>query len=281
MAITIISDGSMDFPTEILNKAGIMIVPLSVHFDHEQFKSSELSYEDFYAKMKNSSVLPKTSSPSPMEFLNLYKEETDKGNDVLVLALSSALSSTYNHAALAKDMLLEEEFSGNIEVIDSRSASNGLGLMVYEAYRAVQLGNSFADVVALANSNVQKIRTLFFLETLENVVKGGRLDRVKGALASFLNIKLLMHRTDEGSIDVLEKVRGSQKALQRLVDMIGELKEGFGKDVLAIAHSNCEEKAKALKEQIMRKYPFKEVFISEMGPVIGTYAGEGGIVVSL
>ncbi|MFD2612233.1 DegV family protein [Paenibacillus gansuensis] len=280
MAILLISDGSADLPKEVLEESGVTIIPLSVHFEHEQFSSSELTSGQFYSKMKSETLLPKTSSPSPHDFMEIYKQA--EGKDVLVLALSSALSSTYNHAKLAAEMMQEENYKGNIEVIDSRSASNGLGLMIYRAAQSIKEGFGFKEVVDRAKQEVADSRTLIFLETLENVVKGGRLDRVKGALASFLNIKLLMHRTDEGAIEVLEKVRGSQNAVKRLIDKIGEVREECGKkDVLAIAHSNCEEKAKAIRDMVMQRYTFREVHISEMGPVIGTYAGEGGIVVSL
>jgi DegV family protein with EDD domain len=227
--------------------------------------------------MKQEAELPKTSSPSPYDFMSRYQEAD--GADILVITVSSALSSTYHHAVMGKEMLLETGYLGSIEVIDSKSASNGLGLMVYRAAKLVKEGMSFRDIVRRIKAEVPVVNTLIFLDTLDNVIKGGRLDRVRGAVASFLNIKLLMKRSISGDLEVIEKVRGSQNTIKRLIERIGEYKQE-GTQVLAIAHSNCEEKARAVLDQIMQLHPFEEIIVSEMGPVIGTYAGEGGIVVS-
>lgn len=116
--------------------------------------------------------------------------------------------------------------------------------------------------------------------TLENVIKGGRLDRVRGTVASVLNIKLLMKASEEGSVEVIEKIRGTQKALQRMIDKLGEIRHEYDQDVIAVAHSNCEERAREVLKQLLEKYPFRNVLFSNMGTVIGTYAGEGGVLIA-
>lgn len=279
MAIKIISDGSADLPKHILDQLGITLVPLSVQFEQERYTSA-MDLRDFYRKMKEERELPKTSSPSPHDFLTHF-QNVHPNEQVLCIALSSALSSTYHHAVMGKEMLEEENDScANIHVVDSKNASLGLGLIVYKAAMMAKEGHSMHDLVQSVKRNINGVRNYFVLDSLDNVIKGGRLDRVRGAIASVLNIKLLMKASDEGTLEVVEKVRGTQNAIKRLIDKIGEAGHDFEKRVLAIAHSNCEERAREVLESILKRYPFKEVIVSEMGPVIGTYAGEGGILVS-
>jgi DegV family protein with EDD domain len=274
--IQIITDGSCDLPKMQVKELGISIVPLSVHFG-EACMPPDMELCDFYAIMKKESELPKTSSPSPLQFLNAYRQ-AEVGQDILVISLSSGLSSTYCHALMAKEMLLEEGFTGKIEVVDSRTASLGLGVLVYKAAKMAKANTSFEEIVRALNQSVSG--TYFFLDSLENVIKGGRLDRVRGAVASVLNIKLLMKASEEGTIEVIEKIRGTQQALKKLIEKVGEARHDFEKDVIAIAHSNCEERAHAVLHQLLEKYPFRNVLFSNMGTVIGTYAGEGGILVA-
>ncbi len=240
---------------------------------------ADMDLADFYARMKRESVLPKTSSPSPGHFLSEY-QKGGPDQDILVLCLSSALSSTYHHAVMAKEMLLEDGFTGRIEVIDSKTTSLGLGVLVFRAAQMVASGMSYEEMTASIQQAVPSSGTFFFLDTLENVIKGGRLDRVRGAVASVLNIKLLMKASEEGAIEVVEKIRGSQQALKRLLSFLGDKEHDYEKDVIAIAHSNCEARAREFMTQLLEKHPFRHVLFSNMGTVIGTYAGEGGVLVA-
>ncbi|MFC5453009.1 DegV family protein [Paenibacillus aestuarii] len=276
--IKIITDGSCDLPQKLVEELGISIVPLSVQFG-EECMPPNMEMCDFYAKMKRESELPKTSSPSPIHFLAEY-QRAHAGQDILVLCLSSGISSTYHHAMMAKEMFLEEGFTGNIEVVDSRTASLGLGLLVFKAAKMAEKGQSFAQIVEAMHRAIDASGTFFFLDTLENVIKGGRLDRVRGAVASVLNIKLLMKASDEGTIEVIEKIRGTQQALKRMIEKIGEAAHDYEDGIIAIAHSNCEERARAVMQQLQEKHPFRQVLFANMGTVIGTYAGEGGVLVA-
>ncbi|MFC0216707.1 DegV family protein [Paenibacillus chartarius] len=280
MTICIISDGGADLPTELAAELGIRIVPLTVRFGDEVMPA-DTGAQAFYNKMRESRELPKTASPSPHDFAAAYRAAGPE-TDILVLTISSALSSTYQNAVIARDMLLEDQprNCGSIEVVDSLNASGGLGLLAYRAAKWAGTGMVFDELLQRVKSIVAESKLYVFLETLENVIKGGRLDRARGAVASMLNIKLVMKRSDEGTIEVVDKVRGSQQAIRRMIERIGEVKHDFEKAVLAIAHSNCEEKARKVLADILAVYPFRDVIFTDMGPVIGTYAGEGGILVS-
>jgi DegV family protein with EDD domain len=280
MTIKIITDGCVDLPDGLADELNISIVPLSVNFGSDSY-SSDLDREYFYSRMKAEAELPKTSSPSPNDFLIRFKEAIAEKKDVLVLSCTSKISSTYHHAVMAKEMLEEEGIcSQKVEVLDSKSASVGLGLLAVYAANWSKSGFHFNELLAKVKHQIEETRTYFALDTLENVIKGGRLDKLKGKVASVLNIKLVMWANEEGAIEVVEKIRGTQKALKRLIDKVGETWHQSEKKIIAVAHSNCEDRAKEFIKELISKYPFEQVIMTNIGPVIGTYAGEGGIVIA-
>ncbi|WP_159887927.1 DegV family protein [Paenibacillus puerhi] len=275
MAIRLMTDGGVDYPAEWKEAGTVHGIPLYVTFDGKPFDETK-GGPDFYQLMKTHTHLPKTASPSPEDFLRAFAQYPE--DDLVLITLSSSLSSTYTHAKLAKEMAEETgDRSGKIEVIDSLTASLGAGLMLYRLLEDMEAGYSFEDLVLRARRRVRETRTYFYLDTLENVIKGGRLDRTKGAIASVLNIKLVMQASDEGAVEVTDKVRGRKNALTRLVEKLGSIHAE--KLVLGIAHSNCPEDAMSLKERILSLYPFAHTIITDMGPVIGTYAGENGLLI--
>ncbi|OZM55770.1 fatty acid-binding protein DegV [Lottiidibacillus patelloidae] len=280
MAIRLITDGGADLPESILANRNITIIPLNVMINDITYKSGvELTSEKFYRLMKENETLPKTSSPSPNDFYEAYKN-IDENEDVIVIALSSALSSTFESATIGRGMLLEEQPNRNISIVDAKTASVGQAVLVHKACKLIDEGLATADIVSKLNETVSTLNTKFVLDTLENVIKGGRLDKVRGAVASVLNIKLLMEATEDGKVDVVEKVRGTKKALKRLIEQIGECTSNFEEKTLIVAHSNCADRAADVMQKIKEQYPFKELLLAELGPVIGTYAGEGGIVIA-
>jgi DegV family protein with EDD domain len=276
--VKIISDGGCDLPKYIVDKLDVTVVPLSVQFGTETLKS-DIEPEIFYEKMKEALELPKTSSPSPDDFIKAFRA-VEEGRDIVVISLSSGISSTYNHALMAKEMILEEGYQGRIEILDSLTASVGQGLLVYKTAKLAEVQTSVDEIVLLAQKWIKFTATYFVLDTLDNVIRGGRLDRVRGTVATILNIKLFMGASEVGTLDVLEKIRGTQNALKRLMEKVGETRHDIEKEVLAVAHSNCEKRARSVMEQLLQKYPFKDVIFANMGPVIGTYAGEGGVLVA-
>ncbi|WP_438350530.1 DegV family protein [Paenibacillus sp. FA6] len=275
MPIKIITDSGSDLPLDYIKKFNISIVNLSVHFQNESMPG-DMNAETFYAKMRESRELPTTASPSPQDFLEKFKE-VDEGTDILVICMSSNISSTYQAAMIAKEMYVEEGHSNGIEVIDSKTFSGGLSLVVGLAAKWSESCTSLYELKEKVVHQIKDLKVYFTLETLENVIKGGRLNRLSGAVASMLNIKLLLKISEEGTVEVVEKTRGIQKAITSLLSRLDEKQHDYENAVLAIVHSNCESRALEIKERILEKYPFKEVLFSNMGPIMGTYAGEGGI----
>ncbi|MFG6150422.1 DegV family protein [Halobacillus sp. B23F22_1] len=281
MTIQMIIDGGADLPETMIEKHNLKVVPLNIHFGEEQYKTGEtIDLSTFYTKLKEAEELPTSSSPSPYDFYEKYKQ-VDPHYPILVLALTQGLSSTYDSAVMGKDMLLEEEPDRKIAVLNTKTASCGIALLVHEAAQKIGENLPFEEIVQHMEKKIEQTTTLFILKTLENVIKGGRLDKVKGTIAKTLNIKLLMKATeDEGSIDVTEKVRGDKKSLRRFVEQIGEYAHHFEDKVIAMSHSNDEERGRSVLESIKNKYRFKDSIFTETGPLISTYAGEGGLVIA-
>ncbi|WP_150267567.1 DegV family protein [Paenibacillus tepidiphilus] len=278
MTIKIITDSGSDIPQAYIDQYDIGIVKLPVHFGHD-LMPPETETIDFYSRMREAKELPTTASPSPQEFVNTFKQ-VEPGTDILVICMSSNISSTYQAAVIAKEIYEDEGFTGNLEVIDSRTFSGGLSLIIALAAKWASEGAGLAELKSRVLAQIEEVVAYFTLDTLENVIKGGRLNRLSGAVASVLNIKLLLKISEEGRVEVVEKTRGLPKALNQLLAKLDEKQHDYEKAVIAIVHSNCEKLALEIKERILAKHPFKEVVFSSMGPVMGTYAGEGGIGVA-
>lgn len=280
MTIKIITDGAADLPLSFINEYDVKVVPLNVSFGDQSFKTGiDIDNETFYRMMRESAELPKTSCPAPYDFLEAYKE-VPEDNSIIVFSLSKGLSGTYESAVVGMNMLLEEQPNRKIAVLNTKTGSCGQFLLIDEAVKLINCGAGFDEVIANAQTSIDSVNTLILLETLENVVKGGRLSKTKAAIANALNIKIMLEVSKDGLIEVREKVRGDKKVLRRFIEQIGECGKDFEKKVLTMTHSNSEEKALGLLKEIKEKYNFKETILSEIGPLIGTYAGEGGIVIS-
>ncbi|MGP4071485.1 DegV family protein [Piscibacillus sp. B03] len=280
MDFQLMVDGGADLSKETIERFNIKIVPLNIHFEDAEYKAGEdLDLQTFYNKMSEAEELPKTSASSPNDFYDAFKE-VDPEIPILMLALTKNLSATYQNAVLGKEMLLDEEPNRKIEIINTKTASSGIALLANEAIKLKLEQVDFKEITEKLKGYVEKTTTLFSLKTVENLIKGGRLDKMRGTIAKTLNIKLLMKASEEGTIEVTEKVRGEKKALRRLVDQIGDYSKSLEGKTIALAHSNCEEKAKKVLATIREKYQPEEEMLVEMGPLIATHAGESALVLS-
>lgn len=280
MSIRIITDTSCDLPDEILTKHQIDMIPLKVTFaDGETYLDRlELSPELFVQKMAASRYLPKTAAPDPTTFVEHFEQGLREAGDVLFISLSSGLSGTFQIAQLAQRMLGKTK----VRVFDSLSASLGTGIMAVRAAQMAAAGLDIEEVIkGLSNTLISK-QTIFTLNTLENVVKGGRLKRIEGLAGDLLHIKpVFLGNNDTGKPELYEKVRGRHKAVKLMVDMLGELVDGLENSIVGITHVHCLGDAQHLGQLIAERYNPKAIWISDMSATIGTYAGEGGLMVNV
>lgn len=280
MSIQLMTDSSADLPLFLKNKLHVEIVPLYLHFSDGQYTCGKsMDIESFHQKVKALGEVPRSAAPSPSDFYNAYKN-VSKEKSILMLSISSNISSTYANAIAGKNMLLEEEPDRVIEVLNTKTASCGICLLLHEANKKMEEGYTFPQLVAHLSERIEYTTTLFVLKSLDNLVLGGRLEKIKGRIAKTLNIKILMKATDEGSIDVLEKVRGEKKSIKRFIEHIGEYTKKTETKIIAMTYCRDRERAEHVLEKIQNKYHFYDSILEESGPLISTYGGEGALVIS-
>ena len=273
--IKIITDGSCDLSHEVLNKFNINVVPLGVSFGEEHYTAGvDIDNKEFYAKMKESKELPKTFCPSPENFCKEYQCEEDK---IIVIALSSKLSGTYNSASLARDLYLSEHKEKDIRVIDSMTGSIGAGLLLIKAAKMISEGKDIDEIVEAIENLKEKISLYGTLETLENAIKGGRINPLAGKIIGALNFKAIVQIKD-GVVKPIDKARGESNSIKKVANYITSSIEDTKDKILCLMHANCPEKAHKLLSIIEKTHKFDEVYISEVGPVMGTYTSEGAVL---
>ena len=273
--IKIITDGSCDLSHEVLNKFNINVVPLGVSFGEEHYTAGvDIDNKEFYAKMKESKELPKTFCPSPENFCKEYQCEEDK---IIVIALSSKLSGTYNSASLARDLYLSEHKEKDIRVIDSMTGSIGAGLLLIKAAKMISEGKDIDEIVEAIENLKEKISFYGTFETLENAIKGGRINPLAGKIIGALNFKAIVQIKD-GVVKPIDKARGESNSIKKVANYITSSIEDTKDKILCLMHANCPEKAHKLLSIIEKTHKFDEVYISEVGPVMGTYTSEGAVL---
>lgn len=277
MEYRIIGDSCLDLLKEDRKKEYLCTVPLTIMLDDETFIDDEsFNQKMFIEKVANSPNCPKSSCPTP----ELFMEQFDLADECYVITLSSKLSGSYNSACVAKQLYEEEHEGKKIHIFDSKSASSKQTLIYKKIEELKQKGCTFEEVVEQVEAYIADTETMFVLESLEALRKNGRLSKVKALVATALNIKPLMGADSEGNIIQLGQARGVNKALQKLIDSIGEKKQDIKDRRLVIAHCNCESRAKWVKEQIEKVYEFAEIIIVETAGISTLYASDGGIIVA-
>lgn len=273
--IQIVTDSSADIPKFLLEKYEIHIVPLTIHLKGIEYDEGvDITPHDFYKEMYSSVELPKTSQPTPARFAQLFSELLEQG-EILCLTVSSKLSGSFGSANLGKELSRNPE----VVVFDTEAGSIGHGLQVLQAAEMVRAGYMIDKILSQLDQYRKEMKFLILLDTLENIVKGGRLSRFQGSLAKLLNIKAILHNV-EGSAEILEKVRGHQKSLHRVIELVGERCNDFSNRVIGITHVDNFSDAQFLAHELNKLYHPKEIIINEMGSTIATYAGKSGLIVA-
>lgn len=276
MAYKIIGDSCTDVTEKMKQDGMISLVPLTLTIDGEDFIDDEtFDQKLFIEKMKASPECPKSACPSPER----YMQEFNTQDECYVVTLSSHLSGSYNSALAAKEMYLEEHPEAKIEIVDSRSASCGQMLIALKLKELKEKGFGFSEVIKSVTEFRDTMETKFVLESLENLRKNGRLGRVTYAICNVLNIRPVMG-ADNGEIIKIDQARGQNKALMRMIEHMEKDVRNAKDKIIGIAHCNNRERAELVKQEILKRIPFKECIIVNTAGVSTLYANDGGIIVS-
>ena len=278
---TILTDSCTDFQPELIREfEQLVILPMSYTLNGDTYTKvfySEEEVKAFYDRLRNGENCT-TAQVSPGEFYEAYKAEVEKGNAVLSIQFSSALSGTFGAAQMAKDMVLEEYPDAVIELVDTLGASAGEGLMVYDALLNRKNGMSLEENAAFLRERVQNYVMWFTVDDLQFLKRGGRCSPSAAFFGSLLSIKPVLHVDENGKLIAREKVRGRKQALLTLAKKFGELNTGADQ-VMFISHADCEDDAMLLKNTLVEKYgcTTDKIILSNIGPVIGSHAGPGTV----
>lgn len=277
--IKLITDGSCDLSQEIIDKSKVEIVDVMVSFGDKSYSTrTDITVEQFYDMMKDYKELPKTSCPSPNQFIEAFNCEED---NIIVLCLTSKLSGIYNSAVLAKNMYEEENGTKKrIEVIDSTTGCVGQGLLVSEIGKMIEENKGMDEILNRIDEMKHELVFYGALHTLDNAIKGGRINPIAGKIANVLNLKGIVHVTD-GLVKPIDKARGEKNSINKVIDYIKNNIDKCSGKILAVGHANCPEKALKVKEVLQEMYNFDETYIIEVGPSMGVYTAEGAILVAV
>lgn len=276
MAYKVIGDSCTDLTDEMKKDTNICIAPLTMQVDDITIiDDATFDQKRFLELIDKSPNCPKSSCPSPEDYMKLYDGE----EDIYVVTLSSNLSGSHNSAELAKKLYLDEHANKNIAVIDSRSASVGQTLIVRKIQEHIKSGKTFHEVVKLVEKFRDEMNTKFVLENLDTLRKNGRLSNLQAIIVNVLNIKPIMGATKEGTILKLDQVRGFNKALLKMADLIQKDAVNPHERTLGIAHCNAYDTAEYIKNEILKLVPFKDTIIVNTGGISTMYANNGGIII--
>ena len=278
MNYKIVVDSCCDLTEELKADSHFQIIPLTLQVGDIQITDDETFNQKSYLKLiKESEECPKTACPSPEAFMNAYDCDADA---VFVVTLSQHLSGSYNSAVLGRSLYLEEKGEKHIAVFSSDSASVGEVILALKIRELCEAGKSFDEVVKEVSDYRDNLNTYFVLETLDFLRKNGRLTGIQAVVASVLNIKPVMG-ADKGTIIKLDQARGIDKALRKMAQWVAKQAVDPGHKTLAIAHTNCPDRARKVKEIICSLIDVKDVYVVNTAGVSSTYAGDGGVIIAL
>ena len=276
----ILTDSSADLGAELVQQLDVQVLPLSFILDqhtyHNYPDNREMDPHLFYEKLRAGEVAT-TAAVNVAEYVDAVEPLLQAGHDVLILAFSSGLSTTYNSSAIAVEELREKYPDRKVYTVDTLCASLGQGLLVYLAAQERARGKSIEEVRDWAEANKLHLCHQFTVDDLHFLKRGGRISATTAVLGSMLQIKPVLHVDDEGHLINIAKARGRQASLKALVDKMEQTAIDPADQTVFISHGDCLEDAQAVAQMVKDRMGVKEVYLNHIGPVIGAHAGPGTV----
>ncbi|MBU3228828.1 DegV family protein [Clostridium algidicarnis] len=277
MDIVIITDSSCDLPLDYINDAKVSFLGLISNFkgnDYVEDFGQTLSYKAFYDGVRNGEM-PTTSQINSYRFFEEFEKHVKENKSIIYLAFSSALSGTYNSSLIAKSEILEKYPDADITIIDTRSASLGVGLIVYHAYEMLNNGSSKDEIISWVEDNKLKVNHFFTVDDLNHLKRGGRISPTSAFVGTILDIKPILYVNDLGELIPFAKVKGRKKAIRTLFDNFKDRVVNPEDQIIFISHGDCLDDALFLKSLIEKEFKVKGFKINFVGQAIGSHSGPG------
>ena len=277
MSYRIITDTCCDFPTDMYDDLNLAVTPLVVRYQDKEYNSyTEKWLKKMYDGMRNGEVAT-TAAVNPQGWGEVIEPVLAAGEDALVLAFSSGLSTTYQSAVIAAEELSEKYPDRKIRVVDTLSASLGQGLLVWYACKKRDAGMSFEELADWCENNKLNLCHWFTVDDLMFLKRGGRVSASTALVGTMLQIKPVMHMDDEGHLIKVSTARGRKASIDALAKKLGETGLPGENDTVFISHGDCIDDVKILEKILKEKYGVKNVFTYYVGAVIGSHSGPGTI----
>ncbi len=281
MGVKILTDSACDLPDDIIEEYDIDILPILVSKGEEEYLDKvTLDPKKMYDDMRNG-IVYKTAQIPPHMFKEKFEEIAKKQESTIYITFSSGLSGTYQTAVLTRDALKDTYPNLDLEIVDSKSASVGFGLLVYKAAQMAKAGRSKAEILKVLDFYVNHIEHIFTVDNLEYLFRGGRVTRAEAFVGGLLNIKPILDIPEDGTLRPIEKVRGRNKVLKRMLEIMEE--RGRNADLknqtIGINHGDDIEGAKKLQKMIEERYGCTDFVLNIIGCAIGAHSGPGTLSV--
>jgi len=271
--LKIVMDSAGDIPQEWRSEYEIEVIPINIQFENKTYQQGvDLSNDDFYHLADSSGVIPKTSQPTPQQFVDFYNRIAEASDTVLSLHVTSKLSGTFNSAVLAARQLKNKL---NIIPYDSGSGSAAVGFMCKEIRQLDRAGATLQAILARLDVIRQNVNVVLTLDTLEYARRSGRVKALQAALAALVNIKPVIILKD-GALDMREKVRTRQRAINRVLEIIQQ-RVGDRLVNIAVVHSQSLEAAKELMKKVNETFHVNEAILSDLSIGVAANLGPGTI----
>ncbi|MDD4069208.1 MAG: DegV family protein [Candidatus Izemoplasmatales bacterium] len=278
MDYKLVTDSCIDLPASLANELELVVMPMKVTVKGKEYynylDNREISPREFYDLLREQNTAI-TSQLNPFDFEEVFTPYLQKGMDILYLSFSSALSGTFNSSVIAQKELQEKFPDRKIYVLDTLSASMGMGLLVTLAARKKLEGKTIEEVKLYVEETRLNISHLFTVSDLGHLRRGGRLSASSLILGNLLNIKPLLHVNTSGELKVYGKARGRFKSLNNLISRMSETFDKENNSIIYISHGDCIDDAIYVKNTIKEKLNLTDVdfLINPIGPVIGAHSG--------
>ena len=278
----IITDSASDLPENVVKELGVAVIPLTYFVNDVAYTNnpdhSEMPVSDFYAKLRGGANV-RTSAINPGDFEDYFKPYLEAGKDILYVGFSSGLSCTYQNAKNVAEELSEEFPERKIYTVDSLCASTGGGLLTYLVCKYKETGADIDACRDYAERMKDRIVHEFTVDDLGQLKRGGRISAATALVGSMLNIKPLLHVSDDGHLVSVGKVRGRRASIVALAEKIVAAACDGNETPIFICHGDCIEDAELLAKLVNEKLPEKEIIIGYTGPVIGSHSGQGTLAI--
>ncbi|MGE5629259.1 MAG: DegV family protein [Solirubrobacterales bacterium] len=272
----ILTDASCDLPLKFFEENNVPYLGLMYSFkglDYEDDFGRTISHKEFYDGIRNGEM-PVTSQINEFRFIEKFNELLKFNRPIIYIGMSSGLSGTFNSALLARDVILNENKDAEIYIVDTKCASLGEGILVYNAVKMRDNGCSSKEIIEWLENNKNLMNHWFAVEDLNHLKRGGRISSASAAIGEIFDIKPIITMTDEGTLKNITNARGKKKALRILADKFRENASDF-EGVAGISHGDCIEDAFLLRDILLKDYNSLEIIINYLGAGLGSHCGSG------